>query len=165
MLLTGCNRHDVIVLMGDLNAKVEKDNKSREEVILKHRVGNMNDNGERLSDFCSTNGFVVTGTLFRHKKMHKTTWKSPDGKTFNHIDHVIVNGNMRKSALDTRVMRGADVFSDHYLVRPKIILKLAKSKGRKNTINILDVKKLSSDEIEKRFNVGVRNRCHVLQDT
>ena len=124
----------MIVLIGDLNAKVGKDNKSREEVIGKHGVGNINNNGERLCDFCSTNGFVVTGTLFPHKEIHKTTLKSPDGRMLNQIDHVIVNSNMRTSVLDTRGMRGADVFSDHYLVRPTIRLKLVKSKGKKNTI-------------------------------
>ena len=97
----------MIVLIGDLNAKVGKDNKNREEVIGKHGVGNMNNNGERLCDFCSANGFVVTRTLFPHKEIHKTTLKSPDGRMLNQIDHVIVNSNMRTSVLDTRVMRGS----------------------------------------------------------
>ena len=95
IVITGCNRHDVIVLMGDLNAKVGKENKSRVEVIGKHRVGNMNVKGERQCDFCNTNGFVVTRELFPHKDIHKTTWKSPDGRTLNQIDHVIVNGKTR----------------------------------------------------------------------
>ena len=164
-VITDCNLHGLIVLMGDLNAKVGKDNKSREEVIGKNGVGNINDNGERLCDFYGTNGLVVTGTLFPHKDIHNTTWKSPDGRTLNHIDHVIVNSNMKSSVLDTRVMRGTDVFSDHYLVRTKIRLKLAKNKEKKNTKERYYVKKLSSDVIRKRFNVEVRNRFEVLQDT
>ena len=148
--------------MGDLNAKVGNDNKSREEVMGNHGVGHINDNGERLCDFCSTNGLVVTGALFPHKKIHKTTWKSPDGRTLNQIDHIIVNSNMKTSVLDTRVMRGADVFSDHFLVRTKIRLKLARNKEKKNTKERFDVKKVSSDEILKRLNRKFRNRCHVL---
>ena len=111
----------------------------------------MNDNEERLCDFCSTNGFVLTGTLFPHKEIHKTTWKSTDGRKLNQINHVIVNGNMRTSVLNIRVMRGAIVFSDHYLVRTKIRLKQAKNTGKKNTIERFDVKKLSNDGIKKRF--------------
>ena len=34
-VITTCNRYDVIVLMGDLNSKIRKDNNSREEVIGK----------------------------------------------------------------------------------------------------------------------------------
>ena len=60
-------------------------------------------------------------------------------------------------------MRGAAVFSDHYLVRTNIRLKLAKSKGKKNTIERFVVK-LSSDEIRKRFNVEVRTRFQEMQD-
>ena len=55
----------------------------------KFGVGAMNDDGERLCDFCSANGLVITGTIFPHKEIHKLTWRSPDGKTVNQIDHVI----------------------------------------------------------------------------
>ena len=105
--ISSCNRHDMIVLMGDLNTKIGSNNANREEVMGKFGV--MNDNRARLCDFCSANGLVITGTLFPHKEIHKLTWKSPDGKTINQIDHVMVNGRMRTSILDTRVMRGADL--------------------------------------------------------
>ena len=96
----------------------------------------MNDNGERLRDFCSVNGLVITGTIFPRKANLEVTRWSPDGKTVNQIDHVMVNGRMRTSILDTRVMRGADVYSDHYLSRTKIRLKLAWAKGMKNLMSV-----------------------------
>ena len=111
--VSSCNRNDMIVVMGDLNAKVGNNNTNREELMGKFGVGIMNASGERLRDFCSANGFIITGTIFPHKDIHKLTWRSPDGRTVNQIDHVLVNGNMRTSISDTRVMRGADVYSDH----------------------------------------------------
>ena len=87
---------------------------------------------ERLCDFCGANGFIITGTIFPHKDIHKLIWRSPDGRTVNQIDHVLVNGNMRTSILDTRVMIGADIYSEHYLVKTRIRLKLARVEGRKN---------------------------------
>ena len=39
----------MVVMMGDLNFKVANDNKSRDEVMVKHGVGVTNDNGERLA--------------------------------------------------------------------------------------------------------------------
>ena len=77
--VSNCNRHDMIVVMGDLNAKVGNNNTNREEVMGRFGVGVMNDNGERLCDFCSANGLVVTGTIFPHREIHKLTWTSPDG--------------------------------------------------------------------------------------
>lgn len=60
--LSTCNTHDMNVVMGDLNAKVGKDNTNRGKVMGSHGVGVMNDNGERLCDFCRTNGLVITGS-------------------------------------------------------------------------------------------------------
>ena len=97
----------LIVVMGGLNAKVGNNNTNREEVMGKFGIGVMNDNGERLCDFCSTNGFIVTGTIFPHKDIHKLTWRSPDGRTVNRIDHVLVNRNMRTSIFDTRIITRA----------------------------------------------------------
>ena len=58
------------------------------------------------------------------------------------MDHVLVNGKMRTSILDTIVMRGADVYSDNYLVKTRIRLKLARAEGRKNVRQRFDVSKL-----------------------
>ena len=143
-----CNRHDMIVLIGDLDAKVGSNNTNREEVMGKCGVGVMNDNGARLCDFCSANALVITGTLFPHKEIHKLIWRSPDGKTVNQIDHVMVNGRMSTFILDTRVMRGADVCSDHYLLRTTIRLKLARAEGMKKARVGLDVRKLQRDQEE-----------------
>ena len=151
--LSSCNRNDMFVVMGGLNAKVGNNNTNREEVMGKFGVGVMNDNGERLCDFCSTNGFIITGTIFPHKDIHKLTWRSPDGRTVHQIDHVLVNGNMRTSIhiSDTRVMRRADVYSDHYLVKTRIHLKLARAEGRKNIRERFDERKLQIELIRRRY--------------
>ena len=132
--VSSCNRNDMIVVVGDWNAKVGNNNTNRKELIGKFGIGIMNDNEERLCDFCSANGFIISGTIFPYKDIHKLTWRSPDGRTVNQIDHVLVNGNMRTSTgiLDIRVMIGADIYGEHYLVKTRIRLKLARVEGRKN---------------------------------
>ena len=152
-IVSSCNRNDMFVVMGGLNAKVGNNNTNREEVMGKFGIGviYMNDNGERLCDFCSANGFIITGTIFPHKNIHKLTWRSPDGRTVHQIDHVLVNGNMRTSILDMRVMRGADVYSDHYLVKTRIHLKLARAEGRKNIRERFDESKLQIELIRRRY--------------
>ena len=107
--VSSCNRNDMIVVMGDLNAKVRNNNTKREEVMGKFGVSVTNDNGEMLCDFSSVNGSIKTRTIFLHKDIHKLTWRSPDGRTVNQIEHVLVNGNIRTSISDTRVMTGAGV--------------------------------------------------------
>ena len=101
-----CNRQNMILVMGNLKAKVGRNNTYREEVLGTFSVGNMNENGKRSVDFCSVN--VISLTLFPHKEIHKLIWGSLDGRRVNQIDHVMVNGRIRISIFDTRVMKGAD---------------------------------------------------------
>ena len=162
--VSSCNRNDMIVVVGDWNAKVGNNNTNRKELIGKFGIGIMNDNGERLCDFCNANGFIITGTIFPHKDIHKRTCGSPDGRTVNQIDHVLVNENMRTSVLDTRVMRGADTYGDHYLVKMRICLKLARAQERRNVRVRLGISKLQSEEIRRRYNTEVKNRFEALED-
>ncbi len=72
--------------MGDLNSKVGESNEGYEHVVGSHGLGEKNDNGERLIEFCTLNNLVEPG-----KKIHKAAWTSPGGRTKNQIDHVMVS--------------------------------------------------------------------------
>ena len=61
-------------------------------------------------------------------------------------------------------MRGTDVYSDHYLVKTRICLKLARAEGRKNVRERFDVSKLQSETIRRKHNKEVRNRFETLGD-
>ena len=54
--------------MGDLNAKVGRDWSSWEPVIGKFGLGEENDRGERLLNFCQNNDLVIMNTMFRQNK-------------------------------------------------------------------------------------------------
>lgn len=84
----------------------------------------MNENGELFADFCSFNKLVIGGSVFPHKRLHKATWVSPDNKSENQIDLICIASKFRRSFLDVRVKRGADVASDHHLLVGRCPLKL-----------------------------------------
>ena len=157
-------QHDMLVIMGDMNAKVGADNTGRERAMGKHGCGVINENGERLVDFCLNNNCVIGGTIFPHKTIHKLTWKSSDKKTVNQIDHVIVNNKWRKSMRDVRVFRGADVRSDHYLVSTQIKLKLRQAPLQNQRRQVLDIAKLNAPSMKKDFVLELRNRFNILND-
>ena len=54
---------DMTLLMGDLNAKIGKDNIGYEEVMGRHGLGEINDNGEKLLDICASNKLVIGGYI------------------------------------------------------------------------------------------------------
>ena len=89
-------------LMGNLNAKVRNNNTNRKEVMRTFGTGIINDSGERICDFCSANGFIITGTQLPHKDNHKLTCRSP-GKPDSPCSNEWKHENIY---LDTRVMRG-----------------------------------------------------------
>merc|ERR1712105_575758 len=93
--------------------------------------GVMNENGEKLAEFCTMHDLVIGGTLFQHKEIHKLTWYSPNGRDRNQIDHLMINGTWSRSLLDVKVKRGADVGSDHHLVTAVLRVKLRKTGSRK----------------------------------
>nr|KAG5706894.1 hypothetical protein BaRGS_021400 [Batillaria attramentaria] len=107
---------DMTILMGDFNAKIGSDNTGYENTMGTHGLGQMNENGERFADLCALNQLVIGGSIFPHKRIHKATWRSPDHVTENQIDHICISRKFRRSWRDVRVMRGADVSSDHHLL-------------------------------------------------
>ena len=90
-------------------------------------LGVMHDNGERFVNACAINNIVIGGSVFTHIRIHKATWVSPDQVTENHIDRIGINKMFRRSLQDVRVMRGADVASDHHLVTARLKLKLRRN--------------------------------------
>ena len=66
-------RHDLTIVMGDLDAKDGNDKMYCDMTMRKHECGTRNENEERLIDFCSMNTFVIRGILFPHQVIHKLT--------------------------------------------------------------------------------------------
>lgn len=62
---------DMLLVLGDMNAKVGADNTNCDRVMGSHDCGEINVNCSRLIDFCLDNNLVAVGTLFQHKDIHK----------------------------------------------------------------------------------------------
>jgi len=50
-----------------------------------------NENGEMVANYAISSDMFLINTDFQHKKIHSGTWISPDYKTINQIDHVMVS--------------------------------------------------------------------------
>jgi hypothetical protein len=84
-----------------------------------------NDNGVRLVNFDTSKNLTVKCTMFPHCSIHKYTCMSPDGKTHNQIDHILVDRRRHLSVLDGPSFRAADCDTEHYLVVAKVRERLA----------------------------------------
>jgi hypothetical protein len=116
------------ILLGDFSAKV-----SRED-IFKPTIGNesfhetSNDNGDRIVNFATFKNLVVKSTMFPHRNIHECTRASPDGKTHNQIDHILIDGRWHSNVFDDRSFRAANCDTDQYLVVAKVRERLTMSK-------------------------------------
>ena len=156
-------KRDLKILMGDFNAKVGSDNTGRELIMGKHGTGEQNENGELFTEFCTFNDLVIGGTVFPHKKTHKTTWISPDGKTENQIDHITIGRKWRRSLHDVRVKRGADAASDHHLVVAVLKTKLkAYNDQAGRPSHKYNVHSLKEEGKAEEFKIQLKNKFSVL---
>ena len=158
-------RHDMLLLMGDLNTKIGSSNKSRERIMSVHGIGVMNNNGEMLANLFYENDLIIGGSIFQHKTIHKYTWTSPDGNSKNQIDHIVINRRWRKSVIGVRTIRGNRVGSDHQLLMSKIKLKLMRNKKSDNVREkMFDNKRLKDPSVNREFQIELKNRFSILQE-
>ncbi|XP_073668649.1 uncharacterized protein [Paramisgurnus dabryanus] len=156
-------KRDIKILMGDLNAKIGKDNLGKELIMGTQALGEMNENGELFTDFCAFNDLVIGGSVFQHKDIHKETWISPDGNTKNQIDYIKISRKWRRSLQDTRSQRGADVASDHHLVIGTIKVKLRAFRDIANRPHIkFNTQWLKEKDYRDTFSASLKNRFEAL---
>jgi hypothetical protein len=51
-----------------------------------------NEDGVGVVNFATAKNLAVKSTMLPHRNIHKYTWTSPDSKTHNQTDHVMIDG-------------------------------------------------------------------------
>ena len=159
-------KYHMKILLGDLNAKVGREN------IFKPTIGNENlhqnssDNGVRIVNFARSKNLVVKSTMFAHRNIHTNTLTSTDEKTYKQIDHILIDRRWQSSILDVRSFRGADYDTDHYLLVAKIRERLAVSTqaAQKFDRERFNLRKLSELEVRKQHLINISNRFAGLKN-
>ena len=116
------DRQDVLLIIGDWNAKV-----GRQEipgVTGKFGLGVQNEAGQRLTEFCKENTLVIADILFQQHKRQLYIWTSLDGQPRNQIDYILCSQRWRSSIQSAKTRPGADCDSDHELLIAKFRLQL-----------------------------------------
>ena len=72
-VLSGISRTDKLLLIGDFNARIGRENDKWSLVISKRGIGKCNSNGELLLALCSEFELIVTNTIFKQEDESKTT--------------------------------------------------------------------------------------------
>jgi exonuclease III len=95
-----CPKNDIKLIIGDFNAKTGQEHKLKPTIRRHSLHKDFKDNGMRPFEYAVSRNMVIGSTKFLHRNVHKITWKSPDGDTFNQIDHILIDATYRSSLLD-----------------------------------------------------------------
>ena len=101
--------------MGDSNAKVgwERDGRA----VGPFGLGERNERGSRLVEWCTTNRFVITNMWLQHHMKKSHTWKNPGYTCIHQIDDI--NERFRNAITGIRTYPGANCNSHHILLMGK----------------------------------------------
>ena len=143
----------------------------RREDIFNPPIGNgnlnreTNDNGVRIVNFANKQKITVNSTMFPHRNIHKYPWTSPDGKTNNQIDHILIDRSWHSSVLDVRRFRKADCDTDQYQVVAKFRERLTVSKQAAQRFDgeRFNLRKLNELEAGKQYQIEITKRSAALE--
>ncbi|XP_030764239.1 uncharacterized protein LOC115888612 [Sitophilus oryzae] len=125
-LVSATPKKEPLVILGDFNSKVGKsaDNNNLQNIIGMYGLGDRNARGERLIQFAIDNNLAITNTMFKQHPRRLSTWTSPDQKTKNQIDYILISGRWRSSVTNVKTRPGMVCGSDHKILVAKFHRKL-----------------------------------------
>ena len=156
-----CKEHEVIMVIGDLNAKVGQGRTA--DIVGPHGLGRRNDRGDRFVNWCLEKEQIISNTWFKHHPRHLWTWKSPGDRVRNQIDFLTINRRFRNSVNQVKTYPGADCNSDHVPVVATVMIKLKNlRKSVPKTKRQLQL--LKTEEVKNQYNLIVSNRYEQLKE-
>lgn len=150
----------LVVLCGDFNARTGRDYRTSFGVMGPHGGEIVkNENGQRLIDFCVDNNLLVGNSFYPHKGAHKITFSSAVGNSV--IDYFIYDREIRQYFRDVKVIRGAEIGTDHLLlVADTKILRTRKPIAK--AYEAIKVRALDDPEKRKLYSAKLEESLRVL---
>ncbi|XP_052562752.1 craniofacial development protein 2-like [Culex pipiens pallens] len=146
-----CPKHDVKIVIGDLNVQVGQEEEFRPVIGRFSAHQQTNENGLRLIDFATSRNMAIRRIFFQHSLLYKYTWRSPND-TETQIDHVLIDGRHFLDIIDVRTYRGADIDSDHYLMAAKLRQRLSEvNKIRYRRPQQYNLERLKDPEVATQY--------------
>lgn len=125
------------IVMGDFNAKIGSPKPEEHLIMRKYGYGVRNTAGERMVEFAFENKLSIINTFFDKKPKNRWTWRSPDGKTKNELDYILLNFPQNVHNIE---VLNVEYSSDHRPVRTKIKFnppRKSRTRYNKNPKNLL----------------------------
>lgn len=143
-------KQDILIILGDMNAQIGKENYIKEVAGLQTIHDKTNDNGNRICNFAAKTNMVISSTKHKHRRIHKETWMPPGATRGTQIDHILIKKKHSKIITDVRSYRGANADTDHMLVIAKVKQEY-ESKQRRRESKRRNIEKLYTENGRKEY--------------
>jgi hypothetical protein len=126
-----------VIIMGDWNGRIGGD-MNRGQGCMGKFAGDriVNDNGERMIDFCLENNLMIGNTFYNHKKIHQITFEALGRQAESIIDYMVYTRNTNYFICDVKVIRGAELSTDHKLLIMDIKFSVPKTRKSKTYVRV-----------------------------
>lgn len=157
-------KHHSIILIGDFNAQIGKEKKNQKVVGDYPAHRRTNRNGERLIEVCRNCDLKLKSTSFKHLPRKMKTWKHPNPTMGEfQLDHVAISNKSNREILNVKVLRNANIDSDHYLSLVKMSI-IPNNRSQKTNTPLkdkplkIDVNLLKDPEIKDKFTAALHHK-------
>ena len=157
--------HTVLMLTGDFNARIGKDSYGTNPRIVGPACyyENTNDNGQRMIELCEATDLRIAHSHFLNRKARLYTYIGPKGDR-QQLDHIMIRCKWWKSITNCRAYNTIDIGSDHRIVSANFRLSLRADKRASDGRCQYNWTKLSDPQIQRTFDMELRNRFDSLMD-
>ena len=147
-------QNEEVIVMGDLNGHVGQRTEGYEQVIGHHGIGQRNTEGDRILNFCNSNGMKIMNTYFQHRESHKYTWYGWNGTKQQYdrqtqIDLFLVTNHC--NVCNVKAIPSVSLDSDHRLVvmQTRHTIKKLKPAEKKKRVNLHNL--ANGENMRKEF--------------
>ncbi|XP_049861956.1 craniofacial development protein 2-like [Schistocerca gregaria] len=156
---------DKLMLLGDFNARVGNKRNNWTDCIGPYGIGNMNENGQRLLELCTSLSPCITNTYFQNIDVHKVTWKHPRSDHWHQLDFFITRRRDLRHDLNSRTYHSADCDTDHSLVMTKSQFTPKKIHSAESVCQRVKIntKAIQDDALYKKFNEEIEMKLNPEQ--
>ena len=152
-LVRSIPKHNVLIIGGDMNAKIEKNGKHKYSL---HNSSNRN--GQHLTNFTIEIRSTCLNTNFQKREGKLWTYTYANN-TKAQIDYVFINKKWKNSAVNCEAQPSfVGVSSDHRIVTAKIRLSLRKNATRITTTIPYEWVLLNNKDIRDIYGIALRNK-------
>ena len=152
-----------LYLLGDFNARVGKNHDAWPNALGHFGVGNMNENGERLLDFCSANNLAITNTYFNVNFKRCVSWRHPRSGHWHQIDFILARKKFLNSCKLTRAFHSADCNTDHALIVCKVKIQVKRPpRSATHPQKKINIRMTRNPVAIANFNESFTHKTHTL---